>query len=301
MRAEKTSFPQGFLSGKVFCDSIFPPRLVAGLLGLFLVALLPIVSAHAQTSDVVERKTLRVCSDPANLPFSSDDEKKIGFENKIAHLLGEKLGLSVAYTWFPQATGFVRRTLSEKRCDIIIGFAQGHELVQNSNPYYRSAYAMVVKKAGPLSEIKNLDDPRLKQAKIGVIAGTPPGNILALNGLLAQIKGYNLTVDRRHEAPAETMIRDLVKGDIDIALVWGPIGGYFARELGGGKLDVRPMLHETKGPRMIFRITFGIRHGEPDWKHTLNAFITANQAEINTILAEYGVPLVDEHDRLISR
>ena len=254
--------------------------------------------AFTQTSNVVALSTLRVCADPANLPLSND--KGEGFENKIADLLGQKLGLPVEYVWFPQATGFVRRTLSEKRCDLIMGYAQGDELVQNTNAYYRSSYVMIIKKDGALKGIENLDDPRLKSAKIGVIAGTPPATILALNALLGQVKPYHLIVDRRHEAPAETMINDLAGGAIDAAIACGPIGGYYANRIGKGALQTVAMLNETKGPRMAFRITFGIRPGEPDWKHKLNELITENQDAINSILISFGVPLIDEQDKLIN-
>lgn len=257
-----------------------------------------VTAAVAQTSDVVDRSRLRVCADPANLPFSSRD--KDGFENKIAGLLGEKLNLPVVYTWFPQATGFVRRTLAEKRCDLIMGYAQGHELVQNTNHYYRSSYVMIVRKDGALKGIKNLDDPRLKTSRIGVVAGTPPATVLALNSLLTQVDGYKLTVDRRHEAPAEKMVSDLADGKIDIALAWGPIGGFFAHKYGKDDFDVIPMSRETKGPRMAYRITFGLRRGEPDWKHKLNDLIIENQAEINRILISYGVPILDEQGDLIT-
>lgn len=275
-----------------------------GVVGLvFLASMLTIALkgdiSVAQTSDVVTKSTLRVCADPANLPFSN--KKGEGFENKIADLLGQKLDLPVAYTWFPQATGFVRRTLAEKRCDIIMGYAQGHELVQNTNHYYRSAYVMLRRKDGPLSGIENLDDPRLKNARIGVVAGTPPATILALNSLLTRMKAYNLTVDRRHEAPAETMVNDLISGDIDLALVWGPIGGFFAQKNGGDSIEVIPMAKETKGPRMFYRITFGLRRGEPDWKHKLNDFIADNQTEIDRILLSFGVPIIDEENRLITQ
>lgn len=289
--------PQAYL-GNPTMRSLF--ELCGKLISLvILIAAAGVSSAAGQTSDVVARSALRVCADPANMPFSNDAGD--GFENRIADLLGEKFKLSVEYTWFPQATGFVRRTLAEKRCDIIMGYAQGHELVQNTNHYYRSSYVMVVKQDGPLAGIKNLDDPRLKEARIGVVAGTPPATILAMNSLLLQMKGYNLMVDRRHEAPAETMIKDLAEGTIDVALVWGPIGGFFSKKYGDGGFVIVPMINETKGPRMAYRITFGLRRGEPDWKHRLNDFITDNQTEINRILLSFGIPILDEQDRLIAQ
>jgi len=257
-----------------------------------------VTGAAAQTSDLVQRSALRVCSDPANMPFSNEDSE--GFENKLAELIGDKLKLPVAYTWFPQATGFVRRTLRANRCDIIIGFSQGHELVQNTNHYYRSSYVLIHKTGGKLKGIKNLDDPRLKSSRIGAVAGTPPVTVLSLNELLANLKPYPLMVDRRYDSPAERMITDLEKGEIDAALLWGPIGGYFAGK-SKQKLTVIALSNETKGPRMSFRITFGIRPGETDWKHQLNELIAANQSKINAILLEYGVPLMDGKNQLIKQ
>jgi quinoprotein dehydrogenase-associated probable ABC transporter substrate-binding protein len=254
--------------------------------------------AEAQTSDLVQRSALRVCSDPANMPFSNEDRE--GFENKLAELIGDKLNLPVVYTWFPQATGFVRRTLRANKCDIIIGFSQGHELVQNTNHYYRSSYVLIHKTDGKLNGIKNLDDPRLKSSRIGAVAGTPPVTVLSFNELLTNLKPYPLMVDRRYDSPAERMITDLEKGEIDAALLWGPIGGYFAGR-SKQKLTIIALSIETKGPRMSYRITFGIRPGETDWKHQLNELIAANQSKINAILLEYGVPLMDEKDQLIKQ
>lgn len=268
-------------------------------LALALAVSLQRAPAFAQTtSDLVARSALRVCADPANLPFSN--ERRQGFENKIADLIGAKLDLPVVYTWFPQATGFVRRTLRDRKCDIIMGFSQGHEMVQNTNHYYRSTYVMVFKTGGKLEGIENLDDPRLRESRIGVVAGTPPATIIAINQLIGRIKPYPLLVDRRHDSPAERMIADLEKGEIDIGLMWGPIGGYFAGKA-TSKLTVQPMTKETKGPRMAYRITFGLRKGEPDWKHKLNELIAANQGEINKIMLEFNVPLLTEQDELIKQ
>jgi len=253
-------------------------------------------TASAQTSTVVDRSALRVCADPANLPFSN--ERRQGFENKIADLLGKELDLPVVYTWFPQATGFVRRTLREKKCDVIMGYAQGHELVLNTNHYYRSAYVMVFRTGSDLDGLTALDDPRLQSKKIGIIAGTPPATLLAFNRLLANVVAFNLVVDRRHEAPAESMINQLESGAIDVAILWGPMGGYYAKQ-STKDLTIAPLADPEKGPRMAFRITFGVRPTEIEWKHQLNEFIKDKQAEINAILTDFGVPLLDENDNLI--
>ncbi len=265
------------------------------LSGLLLVAA-GAGAVSAQTSTVLDRSALRVCADPANLPFSN--ERRQGFENRIADLLGEKLGIPVVYTWFPQATGFVRQTLGAKKCDVIMGYAQGHELVLNTNHYYRSSYVMIFRDTPDLDGLKALDDPRLKSKKIGLVAGTPPATILALNGLMRNVVPFHLVVDRRHESPAEDMIAQLEKGDLDVAILWGPIGGYYARQ-SQAKFNVVPLTQSGRGPRMAFRITFGVRQGEVEWKRQLNDFISDNQDEINRILLEYGVPLLDEHDNPI--
>ncbi len=255
-------------------------------------------TVHAQTSELVQKSLLRVCADPANLPFSSED--RTGFENKIADLIGEKLNVPVVYEWFPQATGFVRQTLAAKKCDIIMGYAQGHELVQNTNHYYRSAYVMLHRRDGKLAGIKSLDDKRLRSSRIGVIAGTPPATVLALNALLGNVEPYPLVVDRRHESPAERMVKDLKSGKIDVALLWGPIGGHLAHR-SGGDIAVVPLVNETKGPRMAYRITFGVRRGEIEWKRKLNELIKQNQVAINKIMLDFGVPILDERDKLITQ
>ncbi len=271
----------------------------AGALTALSLVLAPSIShAQTQTPDLVVRSALRVCADPANMPFSN--KKKEGFENKIAELLGQKLGVPVLYTWFPQATGFIRQTLRARRCDLVIGYAQGHELVQNTNHYYRSAYAIVYAKDGGLDGLESLDDPRLKEKSIGVVAGTPPATVLALNGLLGKVRPYQLTVDTRYTSPAEDMIEDLAAGEIDAALLWGPMAGYYAKKTGGKSLAVVPLVKESKGPRMAFRITMGIRPREPDWKHQLNDLIAKHQDEINAILLDFGVPLLDEQDKPIT-
>lgn len=266
----------------------------AALLGLTLA--LASATARAQTADLVDRSALRVCADPANMPFSND--RREGYENKLADLLGKKLGVPVLYTWFPQATGFIRNTLRARKCDIVMGYAQGHELVQNTNHYYRSAYVLIHRKDSDLAGIKALNDPRLKDRKIGIIAGTPPATVLALNGLIAKAKPFPLVVDRRYSAPAEDMIAEVVGGTLDAGILWGPIGGYYAMK-SETPLTVVPLVHEASGPRMAYRITMGVRPNEPDWKHRLNDFIAENQDEINRILLDFGVPLLDEKDQLI--
>jgi len=257
---------------------------LAAVLGACLVG-----QATAQTSDLVAKTAFRVCADPANMPFSNKAGE--GFENKIAELFAEKLELPLRYFWFPQAVGFVRKTLGEKRCDVVIGYAQGHELVLNTNHYYVSTYVLVTQPDSDLADVTALSDERMKGKRIGVIAGAPPATHMARKGLIGDAKGYRLMVDRRVDSPAENMIEDMLAGEIDAAILWGPIGGNLAQTNG---LKMTPLLDETGAPRMFYRITMGVRPGELVWKRKLNSLIRRNQDEIDAILSEYGLPLLTE-------
>ena len=231
------------------------------------------------------------------MPFSN--EKGEGFENKIAEIVASELKVPVSYVWFPQAIGFIRQTLFARRCDVVIGYAQGDELVLNTNHYYRSVYTLVYRKGNGLDGVETLADPRLKDLRIGVIAGTPPSATMAKLGLMARARPYPLMVDRRFESPAENMIADIRSGEIDAGVLWGPMAGHFAAN-GGEKLEVVPLLKETVGPRMAYRITFGVRNLEDEWKRQLNEIIAKRQGDIDAVLLSFGVPLVDEQDKLIT-
>lgn len=248
--------------------------------------------------ELVDPKTLRVCADPNNLPFSND--KGEGFENRIAEFLAKKLGKDLAYSYYPGATGFVRNTLNAHLCDVILGMPQGNDFVQPTNPYYRTTYAIVTRAGSELDGMTSLDDPRLKEKprRIGLVANTPPGNVLAMHGLMASVKPYPLMVDTRVESSSAAMIHDLEKGDIDVALLWGPIAGYYAKH-SSEKLNVA-LLPETPGARMAFRIGFGVRHSDQNWKRELNTLIAQNKTELDRILLDYGVPLLDESGHAIT-
>src|SRR4051812_29942476 len=247
--------------------------------------------------ELVDPKVLRVCADPHNLPFSN--EKLEGFENKLAELFARKLDKSLAYTWFPQATGFVRQTLGSHRCDVIMGFPQGDDLVQSTNPYYRTAYAFIFKPGSDLEGIESVSDERLKAKRIGIVAGTPAATYLATNSLLARAKPYALMVDTRIDSSAEAMVKDLKAGEIDIGVLWGPMAGYYAKQESPA-LRVVPILKDSGGPRLTYRLTMGVRAADQAWKRQLNRLIQENQPEINRLLISYGVPLLDEKDQPIT-
>ena len=276
-------------------------RAVVSVAGLVFLGALG--AAGAQESDasglleLVDPHVFRACADPRDLPLSNEAGE--GFENKIADLFARKLGKPVAYTYYPDAKGFVRNTLNAYRCDVVLGIAQGDDIVQPTNPYYRTSYVAAYHEDGPLKGMDSLSDPRLKTAKIGIVAGTPPATYLAMDGLLGQIKSYRLGVDTRYDSPTHDMMDDLDKGEIDVALIWGPFGGYYAMKA-KTPTAVVPLVKEQGGPRMVFRIVMGVRRSDQNWKRSLNKLISENQGEIQTILRSYGVPLLDENDKPIS-
>ena len=251
----------------------------------------------AQTSETIDTTSLRVCADPSNLPFSND--KGEGFENKIAELFAADLGIPVRYTYYPDSMGFIRSTLNARRCDIVMGTVSGNELLQNSNPYYRSTYALIYKADRGLT-LKSLDDPVLRTLKIGAIAGTPPTTILATQGLLNNLQSYQLVVDTRFDHPAVQMIHDIAAGTIDVGVLWGPIAGFYAKQE-SVPLSVVPMESANMPMQMDYRITMGVRYNEPVWKRKVNDLIRKHQAEINKILQDYGVPLLDSQGKPLTQ
>ncbi len=248
-------------------------------------------AAPAQTSDLVSDTAFRVCADPANLPMSNEAGE--GYENALAELFAAKLDRPVQYTWYPMATGFVRNTLLAGQCDVIVGYAQGEELVLNTNHYMTSAYTLVVPADGPLAEVTTLSHPALQDLEIGIVAGSPPATHMARNGLIGKARAYNLVVDRRVESPVLDMLDDLETGEIDAAIVWGPLAGPLVKS-DHPDLAVIPLLEETLPPRLFFRITMGVRQGEKVWQRELNSLIRRNQEEIDALLRDAGVPLVND-------
>ncbi|MGQ7847710.1 substrate-binding domain-containing protein [Granulosicoccus sp. 3-233] len=238
---------------------------------------------------------LRVCADPSNLPFSNEAEE--GFENRIVQLIARELGRDVRYTWFPQSTGFVRNTLRLRQCDLISGITTTSETVQNTNPYYHSAYSIVhLRSLG--ESITSMSDPRLKSLTLGIVAGTPPADVLAAKGLLGNARPYHLLADTRRNTPARQAVMDVASGDTDVAFIWGPIAGYFARQL-PEELVVTPLLEENPRVRMNYRVSMAVRYNETDWKHAVNEVLARIQPEIDDILRDYGVPLLNDRGELL--
>lgn len=267
-------------------------RLISGCV-IVAVAILThstIVLAAGSNRQALTTAHLRVCADPNNLPFSNDVEE--GFENRVIDLLAEELGKEVRYTWFPQSVGFVRNTLRLRQCDLISGITTTSEKVQNTNPYYHSSYA-IIQRASLQPPIETMADERLQSLRLGVVAGTPPADILAVNGLLSNLKPYHLVADTRRSAPARDAVMDVASGETDVAFIWGPIAGYFSQQT-DVPLVVTPLLQEDSRVRMNYRVSMAVRFNETDWKRTVNAALASIQPQINDILHDYGVPLLNE-------
>ena len=240
--------------------------------------------------ELIDPNVLRVCADPNNLPFSN--EKGEGFENKLAEMFAAKLNKKVAYAFYPQATGFVRMTLNSHRCDVIMGYPQGDEMVQNTNPYYQTAYALVTRSGSPLSGVMALADQRLADKRLGIVAGTPPATYLVAHGLMAKAKPYPLMVDTRVDLSAVAMINDVASGEIDAGVLWGPMAGYYASRA-NPPMHVELLLKDIGGPHLVYRITMGVRPSDQNWKRQLNKLIAENQPAINKLLLDFGVPIID--------
>ncbi|MCE9665679.1 quinoprotein dehydrogenase-associated putative ABC transporter substrate-binding protein [Halomonas sp. M5N1S17] len=263
------------------------------LLLLWGVLALDIGTAVANPPERQDREALRVCMDGNNMPFSNEAGE--GFENRIAELMAEDMGVPLAYVWAPQVMGFVRNTLELRVCDVMIGAVAGYEFVQNTNEYYRSIYALVVPEASGI-EATSLEDPSLQGLRLGVVAETPP--MVALRRTGAVVVGYPLMVDTRVRAPVRDAVEDVAAGNTDGAVLWGPLAGYYASRQ-EPPLRVLPLVDDTSGARLDYRITMGIRRGEPHWKDWINDFIDRHQEEIHAILREYRVPLLDRRGQLI--
>ncbi|HYG90648.1 MAG TPA: quinoprotein dehydrogenase-associated putative ABC transporter substrate-binding protein [Azospirillum sp.] len=248
---------------------------------------LVLIATPAAAVEVTDRDAVRICADANLLPFSND--RLEGFENEIARLIGEDLQRPVTYFWWPQTIGFVRNTLRARQCDLVMGTASGEEQMQNTNPYYRTVYALVYR-TGSGIRAETLGDPSLKDARVGIVERTPAANLVRLHGI-TKTEPYQLNTDTRANNPAKDAIEDVANGRTDAAVIWGPIAGYFAAQQ-KEPLTVVPLVKEPAAARLQFNISMGIRADEPEWKHWLNDFIKRRQGDIDRILMQYHVPLI---------
>jgi mxaJ protein len=242
------------------------------------------------------KTALRVCADPNNLPFSN--EKREGFENKIAELLGKEMNLSVEYTWWAQRRGFFRNTLRAGTCDVVIGVPESFELAATTAPYYRSTYVFVSRRDRNL-QIKSFDDEALKNLKIGVMmvgddgTNTPPAHALSNRGITKNVVGYMIYGDYRKPNPPARIVDAVAAGEVDLAIVWGPLAGFFAKKE-NVPMKIQPVSPQVDLPYLpfVYDISVGVRRGEDELKNQIDAILTSKHNEIEKILDEYGVPRV---------
>lgn len=268
------------------------------LLHLFAIALCVFGFLGASIEAAPGAAPLRACADPDNLPFSN--EKGEGFENKLAELIAERLGRTLEYAWFNESTGYAPSTMGEGACDLVMGYAQGTGLIEDSNPYYYTSYALITRASdADLKGVERLSDPRLKSKRIGVFARTPPMSILAMHGLIENAKPFEALTSESQSTAAEEMIEDIVAGRLDAGILWGPVGGYYA-EAAPQPLSVTPLVKESVGPTTFYGVTLGIRPNEPQFKHEINKVLAENQRDINVILRDYNVPILNRDGEVIA-
>jgi len=238
---------------------------------------------------------LRVCADPNNLPFSNLNGR--GFENKIAELVSRDLGRPLAYLWSPQRRGFIRTTLDAGRCDLVVGVPARYERLQSTRPYYRSSYAFVSRRDRHL-RVRSFDDARLKTLTIGIqLTGSdynnpPAAQALASRHIIENVRGYTVYGDYSEPNPQRAIVDAVADGRVDVAVVWGPLAGYFAQREPTA-IDVVPVTPGRDGPALVFAfdIAMGVRRGDRALRDALDTIIVTRRAEIRRILLSYGVPL----------
>jgi quinoprotein dehydrogenase-associated probable ABC transporter substrate-binding protein len=285
-------------------------RLAGGALALLCLAG-PIAAQQAMNeAGPGQDKVLRVCQDPNNLPFSHRDQT--GFENKISALFAQELGWKLEHTWFPQRIGFIRNTLRAKvensdrfKCDLVTGVPAGFDMAATTRPYYHSSYALVYVKGRGLDAVRGLDDlaalmPEQRgKLRFGAFTSSPVTDWLMENRLMEQVDWYQNQTGDAEQYPGQIIERDLASGKIDVAFVWGPIAGYFARNTHAAPIVAVP-LASRPGMKLDFEIAMAVRHGDKEFRQRIDQLIDANRGKIAAILDEYGVPQLDQQGRVLA-
>jgi quinoprotein dehydrogenase-associated probable ABC transporter substrate-binding protein len=285
-----------------------------GRLAVAVTALLclagPAAGQQADDAGPGQDKVLRVCQDPNNLPFSNRNQA--GFENKIAALFAQELGWKLEHTWFPQRIGFIRNTLRAKvenssrfKCDLVTGVPAGFDLAATTHPYYHSSYALVYVKGKGLDGVRSLDDlaalkpDQRSKLRLGAFTSSPVTEWLLQNKLMEQVDWYQHQTGDAEQYPGQIIERDLASGKIDVAFVWGPIAGYFARNTRTAPIVAVP-LASRPGMKLDFEIAMAVRQADKEFKQRIDQLIDANRGKIAAILDEYGVPQLDEQGRVLA-
>ncbi|RWC26375.1 MAG: quinoprotein dehydrogenase-associated putative ABC transporter substrate-binding protein [Mesorhizobium sp.] len=241
-------------------------------------------------------RELRVCADPNNMPFSNAAGQ--GFENRIAEIIATDLGAKLTYTWWAQRRGFIRNTLKAGLCDLVTGTPANLEMLRTTTPYYRSSYVFVTRRDGP--DVASFNDPRLRDMRIGVQligddgANSPPVQALGRRGIVGHLVGYPVYGDYSAPNPPARIVEAVANGEIDLAVVWGPLAGYFAAKQ-EVPLRITPVAPRIDGPQlpMIYDISMGVRREDDALRADVNGALSRHKVEIDALLSQYDVPRLD--------
>lgn len=265
---------------------------------IVIVCLLAVHCAPAGGAPAAAERVLRVCADPNNLPFSNRQLE--GFENRIAMLVGEQLDARVEYVWWAQRRGFIRNTLREGLCDAVMGVPTRLEMAATTEPYYRSSYVFVTRRGSPRPA--SFDDPYLSTATLGVhligddFSNSPPAHALSARGLITNVRGYSVYGDYRRPNPPAALIAAVGTGEIDVAVAWGPLAGYFAKA-SPVPLDLTRVTPDVEPPfPFVYDMSMGVARSNKALRAELDDVIARNRPALSRILADYGVPLVEAGD-----
>ena len=264
---------------------------IRGFLGIGVLLLL---AACAKGHASPPERELRVCADPNNLPFTNRQLE--GFENRLADLLARDLHATVRYTWWPQRRGFIRSTLKAGACDVVLGVPSSFEMALPTRPYYRSTYVFIYRKDRGIA-VRSFDDPVLRKLRIGVQMigddgnNTPPAHALANRGMIGNVVGYTVYGDYSQPNPPARIVEAVAKGDVDVAVVWGPLAGYFAPRQ-KVPLEIVPVSPQIDMPFLpfVFDISMGVRRGDTKLQAELDGILERRRPEIDALLDRYGVP-----------
>lgn len=258
--------------------------------------LLLLVASVALGASAGAQQELRICADPNNLPYSNEHQQ--GFENRIADLIGHDLNRPVTYFWFPQREKFFKSTLNRGVCDVVMGVPVGFDEAEATSPYYGSSYVFVTRRDRHL-HITGFDDPQLRTLKIGVhVLGeqddsVPPVHAFTSRGIVHNLVGYSIFGNLNETDPPADLIRAVADGKIDVAVAWGPLAGYFAKN-SRVPLDLTPVTRDARNPTLPFeyQIAIGVRQGDTALKQQLDEELVRRRKDIQNILRAYGVPLL---------
>jgi mxaJ protein len=260
----------------------------AGLAAIALFAL----AASVPSSAAHPLDPLRVCADPNNLPFSNQAGE--GLEISLAKLIGQNLRRQATFFWWPQRRGFFRNTLGAGQCDVVLGVPAGFERALTTSSYYRSTYVFLSRTDRAIT-LRSFDDPLLRQLVIGVQligddgVNTPPAHALTSRGIVDNVRGYSVFGDYAEPNPTAGIVSAVVEGDVDVAIVWGPLAGYFARR-SSVPLSLIPVQPAAQDLAMAFDIAVGVRKTDAALRDQIETVLVEQRRAIGALLDDYGVP-----------